>query len=112
MKRCALSLLLACLGLVLLLVTGCVDASRDAIIQGHTYPGFYKIEAWNEHARYLAGEQVRMRVTLTNLSRETQVWGDTKGITPVLDFRVLSTKQPDGSVEDHLWSQEHPLLAL
>ena len=91
----------------MLLMVGCVDASRDAIIQGHTYPGFYKIEAWNEHARYLAGEQVRMRVTLTNLSRETQAWGDTKGITPVLDFHVLSTKQPDGSVEEHIWSQEH-----
>ena len=109
MKRCALSLLLACPGLaILLLAAGCIDATRDAKIQGRTYPGFYKIEARNEHARYLAGEKVRMRATLTNLSRETKVWGDTKSLTPVLDFHVLSTKQPDGSVEEYIWSQEHP----
>jgi hypothetical protein len=109
MKRCALSLQLACLGLAaLLLAAGCIDATRDAKIQGHTYPGLYKVEAWNEHARYYVGEKVRMRVTLTNLSRETQIWGDTKGITPVVDIRVFSARQPGGRADEYVWSQEHP----
>jgi hypothetical protein len=109
MKRCALSLVLACLGLaVLLLVAGCVDASRDAMIQGDTYSRVYEIEAWNEHARYLVGEKVHMRVTLTNLSSESQVWGDTKAFTPVVDIHVFSAKRADNQAEEYQWSQEHP----
>jgi hypothetical protein len=109
MKRCALSLLSACLGVaVLLLAAGCVDAMRSALTQQDILSGDYRAEAWNEHTHYYAGEKVRMRVTLTNLSRDPQIWGDTKGITPVVDIRVFSIKQPDGQVEELLWSQEHP----
>jgi hypothetical protein len=108
LKRCALSLLLACLGLVLLLMVGCVDAMRSEDYQRDILDGDYSAAAWNEHSHYYAGETVRMRVTLTNLSRETQIWGDGKGITPVVDIRVFSIKQPDGRAEKHIWSQEHP----
>ena len=109
MKRFALFLLSACPGVaVLLMVTGCVDATRWPYTPGYAASGVYRIEAWNERSHYYAGEKVRMRVTLTSLAREPRTWGDEKTKVPVLDIHMVSAKRADGQVEEHFWSQEHP----
>jgi hypothetical protein len=107
MKRCAISSLLVCLcATILLLVTGC-DNSRDAQGGERIFGGVFRVGFWNEHLQYYVGERVHIRATLTNISKQAQIWGDTEGITPVLDINVRSVEEPNGSVEKHIWSQEH-----
>ncbi len=108
LKHCTLSSVLICLSIaVLSLAAGC-DDSRDPRSGERVVRGLFKVEAWNEHLHYYAGERVHMRATLTNISEKTQVWGNTKGATAVLDLDVTTPKQLDGSIEAHNWSQEHP----
>jgi hypothetical protein len=101
MKRRALSLLLACLGLaVLLLAAGCIDASRDPIRNTNSLTGVIEAEIQSDHFYYEFGEPVRLHVTLKNVSREPQTLGN--GTGPVVDIRL------EASGVGREWAQEHP----
>jgi hypothetical protein len=105
MKRCALSLLLACLGLaILLLAAGCIDTSRNPVRSTNSLTGVVEAEIQSDHWYYEFGEPVRIHVALKNVSREIQLLGG-KGENenkPVVDVRMRV------GTEDHWWSQEHP----
>jgi hypothetical protein len=105
MKRCALSLLLACLGLAaLLLAAGCTSNLREPVQNTNSLPGVIEAELWGDHQYYEFGEPVRVRVTLKNVSHEIQVLGgkDENANKPVIEIQMGS------SAERRLWSQEHP----
>jgi hypothetical protein len=103
MKRYALSLLLATLGLAaLLLAAGCVSNLREPARGTNSWPGFIEAEIWSDHKYYEFGEPVRIRVTLKNISREIQILGKS-GTQNASAVDV--TVQAGG--EEHSWSQEH-----
>ena len=105
MKRCALSLLLACLGLTaLLLAAGCTSRLREPVRSTDRLPGVIEAEIWSDHWHYDFGEPVRVRVTLKNVSREIQILGG-KGENegkPAVDILMR------GGIEDYWWSQAYP----
>jgi hypothetical protein len=74
LKRCALSLLLACLGLAaLLLAAGCLDTSRNPVRNTNSLPGVIEAEIQSDHFYYEFGEPVRLRVG------SVSTWGQTVG---------------------------------
>ena len=105
LKCCALSLLLACLGVtVLLLAAGCIDTSRNPVRSTNSLTGVVEAEIWSDHWYYDSGEPVWVRVTLKNVSREIQALGG-KGENegkPAVDILMR------GGTEDHWWSQAYP----
>ena len=101
MKRCGLSLLLACLSVaVLLLAAGCIDNTRDPVRDTNSQPGIIDAGMLADHRYYKLGESVRVRVILKNVSRQIQTLGNDKG--PVIDLLLHS------NAGDRWWSQEHP----
>ena len=105
LKCCALSLLLACLGVtVLLLAAGCIDTSRNPVRSTNSLTGVVEAEIQCDHWYYEFGEPVRIRVALKNVSREIQMLGgkDKNENKPVIDVQTSS------SGRDRSWSQEHP----
>ena len=101
MKRCALSLLLACPGLaILLLAASCASNLREPVRSTNSLTGVIEAEIQSDHGYYDFGEPVRVRVTLKNVSRKIQVLGNETG--PVADIRMQSY------TETREWSQEHP----
>ena len=105
LRRCALSLLLACLGLAaLLLAAGCASNLREPVRSTNSLTSVIEAEIRSDHWYYEFGEPVRVRVTLKNVSREIQVLGG-KGENenmPVVEIQMRS------DAEDRWWSQEHP----
>jgi hypothetical protein len=100
MKRCALSLLLACLGLAVLLAVGCGTDLRRPAVHTNSLPGVIEAELRSDHKYYELGEPIRVHVTLKNVSRGVQVLGNETA--PVVDIGMQS------NAEIHEWSQEHP----
>ncbi len=101
MKRCALSLLLATLGLAgLLLAAGCTSNLRNPVRNTNSLPGVIEAEIQSDHFYYEFGEPVRLRVTLKNVSREPQTLGN--GTGPVVDIHLVAS----GKARE--WAQEHP----
>ena len=101
MNRCALSRLLACLGLAaLLLAAGCTDTSRNPARNTNFLTGVIEAEIQSDHFYYEFSEPVSLRVTLKNVSREPQTLGD--GAEPVVDIRL------ETSGVGREWAQEHP----
>ena len=113
MKRCAVSLLLACLGLAMLLLaislTACDNAARKPVIATSQLPGVYTVELWSEYKYYELGEPVRLKATLTNVAKDTITFGSASGSVPVLDIEL---RTPGGEqTEERFWSKENPLQA-
>ena len=105
MKRCALSLLLACLSLAALLAVGCGTDLRQQARGTNSLTGVIEAELWSDHKYLELGKPIRVRVTLKNVSREIQMLGG-KGENenkPVVDILMQSSM-----TEGRWWSQEHP----
>jgi hypothetical protein len=100
LKRCALSLLLATLGLAALFAVSCSADLRRPAVNTNSLPGVIEAELRSDHKYYELGEPIRVRATLKNVSRRVQVLGNET--VPVVDIRMQS------NAEIREWSQEHP----
>jgi hypothetical protein len=100
LKRCALSLLLATLGLTALFAVSCGTDLQQPARDTNSLPGVVEAELWSDHKHLEFGEPIRVRATLKNVSREVQVLGNET--VPVIDIRMRSY------AEVREWSQEHP----
>jgi len=101
LKRCALSLLLARLGMaILLLAAGCSSNLRKPMRGTNSLTGVIEAEIQCDHWYYDFGESVHIQARLKNVSRKDLVFGNET--VPVMDIRIQSSP-----TDAHYWAQEH-----
>ncbi len=101
--KVTLSLFVACLALLIL--SACVDTSRQPKTFGDYLTNIYTIELWSEHTFYEFGEPVNLRATLTNISTDTITFRGKSGADPILDINIRTPG--GGGPEERVWSKEN-----
>jgi hypothetical protein len=109
MKRCALSLLLACLGLAaLLLAASCGEVPWEPQVTSKSWTGHIDARMWTDHQGYEFGDPVTMGVTLTNVTKETMVLQSQSGDTAVVDIEIEAVRNVGDAPIVFQWSKENP----